>query len=407
MFLKRGNLLVVFILLAILFGGGYFFIFRGNIYHSRETIVSSNQSETSASTSAINIPIPVPTPTPASLPQKLSNPPEIIKAVYVTGYSAGSKKYLDYLDKLFKNTEINAVVVDIKESDGKVSYNSEVEEVQRYGLYNGAIKDVNALVEFFHDRDIYVIGRIVVFLDPIYSKIRPDLAIYNKPYPVTTEEQTPTLWKDYKGATWLDPTAKGAWDYNISLAKNGFYHGFDEINFDYIRFPSDGKTQNMSFHLWDEKTTKAGALKGFFEYLRQELTGEKISVDLFGQVTTNRDDMGIGQLLEYAFASFDYISPMVYPSHYINGFMGFSNPADHPYEIVKYSMETALTREKAYSDIPLAKFRPWLQDFNMGAYYTADMVRAEIRATQDALGEDYNGYMLWNPSNVYTQGAIK
>jgi len=190
------------------------------------------------------------------------------------------------------------------------------------------------------------------------------------------------------------------------LAKNGFYHGFDEINFDYIRFPSDGKTQNMNFHFWDENTTKAGALKGFFEYLRQELVGEKISIDLFGQVTTNRDDMGIGQLLEYAFESFDYISPMVYPSHYVDGFMGFGNPADYPYEIVKYSMETALTREKAYSDIPLAKFRPWLQDFNMGAYYTADMVRAEIRATQDALGDNYNGFMLWNPSNIYTQGAV-
>lgn len=371
-------------------------------------------------------------------PQKLSNPPEIIKGIYVTGYSAGSKKYLDYLSGLFKNTEINAVVVNIKGSDGYATYNSGAPDVQKYGLYYSAIKDIDALVRFFHDKNIYVIGRIAVFEDPGFSKARPELAIYDKSKSALTDnsiELSDRLWKDNNGLSWLDPASKEVWDYNISLAKDALYHGFDEINFDYIRFPSDGNIKNMGFPVWDGKTSKADVIKSFFEYVHQQLAGDpppsrqggtsawrgKISVDLFGQTTTNTDDMGIGQVIEDAFENFDYISPMVYPSHYIDGFMGFDNPADHPYNIVNYEMSVALQREKTFLDklistpgvgtdvnatINLAKFRPWLQDFNMGAYYTAEKVEAEIKATQDALGNEYVGYMLWNPSNIYTEGAI-
>jgi len=305
--------------------------------------------------------------------QKLENPPEIIKAVYVTGYSSSSRKYLSYLENLFLTTKINSVVIDIKGSDGIVFWPD------------------NGLAKFFHDRNIYVIGRIAVFEDPVYSNIRPDLAVYNK--------ETKNLWQDYNGLYWLDPSSKEVWDYNISLAKDAFFHGFDEINFDYIRFPSDGDMENLGYPYWDEKTKKSDVIKSFFEYLRKELAGKVISADLFGQTTTSTDDMGIGQLLENAFENFDYISPMIYPSHYINGFMGFENPAQHPYEIVNYSLATALSRGKV-------KFRPWLQDFNMGATYDAFMVKSEIQATQDALGEDYNGFMLWNSANIYTSGAV-
>lgn len=318
-------------------------------------------------------------------PQKLANPPEVVKAVYVTGYSAGSQKYLNYLSSLFKNTQINSVVVDIKGSDGRV------------------FKPNDGLINFFHSQNVYVVARIVVFEDPTYSQARPDLAIYNRV--ATTDLSHPVLWQDNNGLSWLDPASKDVWDYNVSLAKDAFYHGFDEVNFDYARFPSDGKTGNMGFPVWDGKTLKADVIKEFFSYLRQQLAGEKISVDLFGQTTSNTDDMGIGQLIENAFENFDYVSPMVYPSHYANDFIGFANPAEHPYEIVKYSMASALAREKVLDSpvgLLLAKLRPWLQDFNMGAKYTPDMVQLEITATQDALGSDFNGFMLWNPSNIYT-----
>ena len=147
------------------------------------------------------------------------------------------------------------------------------------------------------------------------------------------------------------------------------------------------------------------------------MSGEKISVDLFGQTTTNTDDMGIGQLIENAFENFDYISPMVYPSHYPATWNGFANPADHPYEVIKLSMEGAIlkvanlqsatTTSTSTDDIQVKistkQIRPWLQDFNLGATYTADMVRAQIQATYD-VGLD--SWMLWNASNRYTKSAL-
>ena len=387
------KIIFVVLIVAAVFIISVSFVLQKNLY--LPIVEVSNNLATTNSISG-NIPLP---------PQKLSNPPEIIKAIYVSGYSAGSKKYISYLEDLFKKTEINAVVVDIKGSNGYVSFNSNVADVKKYNLYNYAIKDIDSLVRFFHNNNIYVIGRIAVFEDPVYSKARPELAIYNKT--VTTDLSAPILWQDRNGLSWLDPSSKDVWNYNISLAKDALYYGFDEINFDYIRFPSDGKNEDIGFPIYDGVKTKSVVIKEFFDYLRQQLIGEKISADLFGQTTINKDDMGIGQVLENAFENFDYISPMVYPSHYINGFIGFENPAEYPYEIVKYSMDNALTRKKAY--LPqenLAKFRPWLQDFDIGAEYTSDMVRAQIRATGDSLGADYAGFMLWNPSNIYTQDAV-
>lgn len=333
-FYTRKNLFVVLIMAAILTAGTAFVSSKID-----RTIVSSKLAVANITQTIPSVPLPQPPP------QKLSNPPEIIKAVYVTGYSAGSKKYLDYLSNLFKTTEINAVVVDIKDYSGMVSYNSGASDVKKYNLYDNAILDIDSLVRFFHDRNIYVIGRIVVFEDPGFSKARLDLAVYNKAE--TTDLSQPILWQDNHKLSWLDPASKDVWDYNISLAKDVFYHGFDEVNFDYVRFPSDGKTENMGFPVWDGKTPKSEIIKEFFNYTRQKLSGEKISIDLFGQTTVNMDDMGIGQIIEDAFENFDYISPMVYPSHYINGFMGFDNPAEHPYDVIKYSMDSALTREKA------------------------------------------------------------
>lgn len=370
--------------------------------NSNDQIVAS---EPEASISADLSILPHPDINPAAedtLPQEVNNSTQVIKAVYVTGTSAGNPKYLDYLENLFKNTQINAVVVNIKGSEGYVSYKS------------GAISDIDALIKFFHDRNIYVIGRISVFQDPVYAQAKPELAIYDKE---KSSGSNKVLWHDNNGLSWLDPASKDVWDYNISLAKDAFLHGFDEINFDYVRFPSDGKTESMGFPFWDGVLPMADKIKEFFQYVRTNLPG-KISVDLFGQTTTNTNDMGIGQIIENAFENFDFVSPMVYPSHYVNGFLGFENPAEHPYEIVKYSMISALIREKVFlgkklvaenkttSEYALAKFRPWLQDFNMGAYYNADMVKLEIQATQEALGSDYYGFMLWNPGNIYTQGAI-
>jgi len=373
-FSRLRNFFVALMMALILMSGAYF-ILQGNPHVPAKT-VARDTSDAISNDSAVSEIVYVP-------PEKLSTPPEIVKSVYMTSYSATSKKYLNYLENFFNNTEINAAVVDVK---------------------GGAIKDVDSLVRFFHEKNIYAIARIVVFQDSQYAKLRPDLAIYNK--------EGEGLWKDNKGLTWMDPASKEVWNYNVSLAKNAFYHGFDEVNFDYIRFPSDGDTKNMDYPVFDEKNSKRSVIREFFQYLRTELAGEKISVDLFGQTTVNKDDMGVGQMLEDAFEFFDYVCPMIYPSHYADGFIGFQNPAEHPYEVVKYSLNNALARERILlgrPEAPLAKaaqIRPWLQDFNMGADYTAELVKQEITATQDSLENNFKGFMLWNPSNIYTQEAV-
>jgi len=332
--------------------------------------------------------------------EKLKSYPEIIKAVYVSGYSAGTKTYLKYLNSIFENNKINAVVIDIKGSDGWVYYASQASEVKKYNLSNKVIKDIDYLIKHFHDRNIYVIGRISVFEDPMYAKARPELAIYDKEKSTENER---VLWQDYNGLMWLDPASKDVWDYNISLAKDAFLRGFDEINFDYVRFPTDGNTGKMAFPIYNGKTAKAEIMKSFFQYLRQQLVGEKISVDLFGLTAVKRGDIGIGQILENVFENFDYVSPMVYPSHYAKGFMGFSNPAEYPYEVIKYSMDNAVARKKGYQEKTVVRFRPWIQDFNMGAQYGPEMIKKEIQAIKDSLGEEYSGFMLWNSSNIYTK----
>ncbi|MEK7080274.1 MAG: putative glycoside hydrolase [Patescibacteria group bacterium] len=392
-FSRKKNLYVVLFLTAVLVTG---FSFISVPIESAEISLAS----VVIMQSSIIVPEPIPTiPTPIPPPEKLKNPSEIIKAVYVTGWSAGSKSYLNYLTDLFKTTEINAVVIDIKDYSGLISYKS------------GAIPDINALIRFFHDQNIYVIGRISVFEDPTFLKARPDLAIFDK---TKTTDSAKILWYDNHRLSWLDPASTEVWDYNISIAKDVLARGFDEVNFDYIRFPSDGKTQNMGFPYWDEKIPMRVVLKNFYKYLRQELPDAKLSADLFGQTTVNSDDLGVGQIIEDALEYFDYVSPMVYPSHYATNFMGFLNPAEYPYEVVNYSMQTALAKKTALAElktaenasVKLAELRPWLQDFNMGAFYTAEMVKSEIKASQDSLKDNFAGYLLWSPSNVYSKNAI-
>ncbi len=346
------------------------------------------------------------------LPKTLENPPSIIKAVYITGWSAGSEKYLNYLENIFKTTQINAVVIDIKDYSGIISYTTKAKKAQEYNAYQNQIPDIETLITRLHNQKIYVIGRIVVFEDPLLAKNRPDLAIYDTQK--TSDPLKPIAWENNNGLAWVDPASKEVWDYNIEIAKDALSYGFDEINFDYIRFPSDGQESNMGFPFWDQKTPKNFVIKKFFQTLRNSLPDAVISADIFGQVTTNTDDMGIGQILEDSLAYFDYIYPMIYPSHYATGFMGYQNPADHPYQIIKNAMDSAINRINVYSKIyskpdtkiNVAKIRPWLQDFNLGANYNKDMVTQEIKAVSDAYGADFKGYLLWNASNIYTQDAI-
>ncbi len=335
------------------------------------------------------------TPVDIENQKPLAEPPKIIKAVYLTGWSAGNPAKIKYLINLTKTAEINAVVIDIKDYSGYVDYDIKVPEVEKYQAKEIRIPQINRLIKQLHDEKIYVIARITIFQDPRLALARPDLTVKSK--------KTGDSWLDNKKLTWIDPASHEAWDYNIAIARETSQRGFDELNFDYIRFPSDGNLEDMKFPFWQKTAeTKSSVIRNFFKILRQELAGIKISADLFGLVTVNQDDLGIGQIIEDAYEYFDYVSPMVYPSHYASGFLGYKNPALYPYEVIKYSLDSAVKRLTASSTMFSAELRPWLQDFDLGAVYNTEMVKKEIQAVGDALGENFSGWMLWNPENIYT-----
>lgn len=351
------------------------------------------------------------------LQKPLSNPPAVIKAIYATSWSAASENKLAYLVNLIKKTELNAVVIDMKDYSGYVVYNTELELPKKYNAVETRIPRLNALIKKLHDENIYVIARIAVFQDQRLPLARPELAL--------TSSSTGAVWKDYKGLMWLDTASQAVWDYNVAIARELLDRGVDEANFDYIRFASDGDLNDIKYPFWDEKKLKVNVLRDFFKYLRDQLWDKTISADLFGLVTVNTDGLGIGQHLEYALPYFDFIAPMVYPSHYFKGFIGYEKPAEFPYEVVKYSLERAARRietmtmtmtndaESSSSGVshnPLAKLRPWFQDFNLGANYDAEKVLAQIRAWNEITANNPEldgGWMLWNPSNVYTKEALK
>jgi hypothetical protein len=336
--------------------------------------------------------------------------PKHFRGLYLTCWSAGMSERIDNVIGLAGNNSINAVVLDIKDASGYVAFDSRVPEVKRHGAGRVVIRDLAALVEKLHQADIYVIARMVVFVDPRLAQARPDWAVHQASKLAEGQESLSpaTLWLNNRQQAWLDPAARDVWKYNVAVAKDALSRGVDEINFDYIRFPSDGDLNNMHFPNWDGGLPRHEVIADFFEFLRRQLEGSVISGDLFGLATVNRDDLGVGQIIEDAFRSFDYVCPMIYPSHFATGFLGKLNPAEHPYQVVHFSMKSARQRLLAMDPevARRAEIRPWLQDFSLATEYDIEMVRAQIRGVAEALGEDYVGFTMWNARNRYTQDAL-
>jgi hypothetical protein len=346
--------------------------------------------------------------------------PESVRAVYMTSCYAATPTLRSKLVKLTDETEINSIIIDIKDYSGTISFHTGVPSIDSIAASSKSgciVSDMEEFIADLHEKGIYVIGRVTVFQDPLYSRLYPELAVKRK--------TDGAVWKDRKGLSFIDVGAKEYWEYIVNISKASEKIGFDEINFDYIRYPSDGDMTNISFS-HSGSTLKREMLRQFFEYLDNELLDTKLktSADLFGMVTTNTDDLGIGQVLENALPYFDYIAPMVYPSHYPQHFNGWPDPNKVPYELIKYVMGSAVKRtddfastsranlnstttphlpERNLERISRDQLRPWLQDNDYPVVYTAAMVRAQIEATYDA---GLTSWMLWDPSNKYTREAL-
>lgn len=346
---------------------------------------------------------------PAATAKRMKTP-AIMKAVYLTAPSAGREDKIKAVLAL-KKEGLNAVVIDVKDSFGMVAYDSQLEAVKQYKLRQKFIPDLTALVQRFHNEGIYVIARVAVFQDTAFAEARPEIAVHDarKVKAAGGVLSKKTVWHDRKGLAWLDPSSREAHEYVVALSKDALSYGFDEVNYDYIRFPSDGSLANIAYPVTGTDTSHTDAIRNFMRHLREQMRGVTISADLFGFTMIKQEDIGIGQIVEDAFAYFDYVAPMVYPSHYPDGFMGYKNPAAWPYEVVADSMQKGGDRLAAYKTTAssTARLRPWLQDFDLGSDYDATMIAKQIKATQDTLKEGYAGYMLWNPSSNYTVGGMQ
>lgn len=351
--------------------------------------------------------------------------PEEVKGVYMTQCVASMPKMRENIIKLIEETELNSIVVDIKDYTGTVSFETGDIEIDKMGGKGCKVADMKDFIKELHDKNIYVIGRLTVFQDSLYANKYPDFAVKKK--------SDGKVWKDRKGISFVDVGSRPFWDYILKISNHSYDIGFDEINFDYIRFPSDGDMKDIYFSQTGT-TTKKEMLRQFFEYLDLNLSGRGIvtSADIFGMTTTNTDDLNIGQILEYALINFDYVSPMVYPSHYPPNFNGWSDPNKVPYEIIEYSIGSAVARanslreeiiNKMYTDVASSskkiknnfyneklekrlgakQLRPWLQDFNYPIAYTPQMVRKQINAVY---GVGLKSWLLWDPANTYTREAL-
>ncbi len=322
--------------------------------------------------------------------------PEHVKSIYMSSWVAGTPSIRAHLVKIIEDTELNAVVIDVKDNTGVITWDSRA-------------RDLNEFIDELHSKNIYVIARISAFQDPLYVKIHPEEAVHSK--------KTGGIWKDHKGIPWVDTGSKNMWKHIEILSKESYARGFDEINLDYIRFPTDGALADMSFPISGKGgvfVDKPKIVGEFYHYITDSLRkdGIPVSGDLFGIIMVTKVDIAVlGQDMHTALETFDYVAPMIYPSHFYPGTAGFQKPAQHPGEIISYSMklgieiadEVASSTGQATSTIR-AKYRPWYQDFDMGGVYTAEMVRAQITAGEK-LG--IKSWMLWDPANKYTPTALK
>lgn len=375
------SLIAISIIAAVILIG--FFVSRASGKTEQQQVDSSQEKEI----------IKEPAQEPIA-PESVRVPmPDQVKALYLSSWGASSVSLRNGVLDLARKSEVNAVIIDIKDYSGRVALHTEDPTIVDTGSLQNRIPDLRELLDMMGKEGIYRIGRVTVFQDPFMVNARPAW--------VLKRTDTGGAWTDKNGLAFLDPQNPEVRKYIIAIARAGFREGYDEINFDYIRYPSDGNLKILDYGIQDGYT-RADNIESFFKELHAAMSADGIhtSADLFGMTTTNTDDLGIGQVFERALPYFDAVAPMVYPSHYPKTFLGYANPASYPYEIVHHTMESAITRAKAagYSE---KNVRTWIQDFNLGAVYTADMVKEQLKAS-DELGL---GWMVWDPANTYTVAA--
>ena len=336
---------------------------------------------------------------PTKGPIEVALKPFVVKAAYLTYFGFNSRTIRTRVLGLIERTELNAVVIDVKGDRGWVLYRTRVPLALEIGAQGPATsRDFDALMAEFKARGVYTIARIVPFKDNVLANHRPEWAILDR--------RTGKPWIDRENLAWADPFREEVWDYNIALAKEAVAHGFDEVQFDYVRFPTDGRLGAAKYAKPNTKLTRLPTIAAFLERARNALgpTGAFVAADVFGYTAFNANDTDIGQRIEELTPHLDYICPMVYPSGYHVGIPGYRNPVANAYMVVHESVR--LIRARAAHTI--VRVRPWLQDFRDYAFDHRIFGVAEIRDQMRGADEaGATGWMLWNPRNDYTGAALR
>ncbi len=367
---------------------GYTYYYRASHLHNAIVTLNGLTSKTVGAGSVLVIPHPLPFIT-IDLSKKSMTQIPYVKGVYYSGNSLASSKMMRQLSVL-KQAGINAVVFDVKDVCGTVNYKSHVPMVVELNTHEKRpVDDVVTLIRSFKELDLYVIARIAVFRDQLLATKSPDMAIKSK--------RTGGIWNGSK-ELWVDPTKQSVWDYNIALACEIAALGADEVQFDYIRFPTAGDLSDVQYAYDFGKKTKVETITEFLAKAKNELhkLNTAVSIDIFGVIAWQKEEdvKKLGQKIQLLARNCDVISPMLYPSHFNDNFDGYANPGDEPYYFI------ATGNKKMQAIAPHILIRPWLQAFKWRvSNYDEDYILDQVKACIDT---NTYGYLFWNASNDYT-----
>lgn len=316
------------------------------------------------------------------------------KALYLSFWGIGHQGLREAALELIEQTELNALVIDVKGDRGGVPYPTTVAMAESTGARRlTTVADMGKLIAQIKEKDLYLIARIVVFKDDPLANAHPEWAV---------KTSTGALFHDGEALAWIDPSRREAWNYSLDLAVEAARLGFDEIQFDYVRFPD---AAGLNFSVANTEENRVAAISGFLATARSRLLPYNVflSADIFGYVFWNTNDTFIGQQLEVLVKHLDYLAPMLYPSGFKFGIPGYTNPVANPYEIVHLTLKHGIER----TGIPPLRLRPWIQGFRDYAFdhraFGGPEIRKQIEATEK-IGTD--GWMLWNPRNAYTAEGL-
>lgn len=327
--------------------------------------------------------------------------PVKVKGIYVSGPVAGIAKMDDLID-LVDRTELNAMVIDIKNDEGRVTYKMESEQVLEIDAGINYIPDIDELVSKCKEKNIYLIARIVAFRDPYLAEQKPEWAVHTK---------GGEIFRDKNGLAWVNPYQREVWDYLVEIASQAGQAGFDEVQFDYIRFSTDVNESEVDYGPESESTNKIEIITEFTEYAYEQLApqGVYVAADVFGTVIDNETDQAIvGQDYAQMAQHLDYICPMVYPSHYHNGAYGITVPDAEPYRTIYAAASASVQALSVLPEDNRAGVRMWLQSFTAGWVnghigYGPEQIRAQIKGAYDA---GYDEWILWNAAVNYQPEAF-